>query len=149
MGVRRVLPADSGTAIGKIYPQDKHSRGYPGHAQKAPAEPWDGNSVIKPLRNTEGGPIERLKPGDDPRAAIGRLYSEGRTYPHGKPHEYRAREVTPKFKGIAPDQSQPEFKEERAVHLNNTREAWQRGMGSESPYPRFDSGPSGHRYDKK
>jgi hypothetical protein len=92
--------------------------------------------------------IERLRPGDDPRPAIGRLYSEGRTYPHGKPHDYAARETVPKFKGTAPDESQPQFKDERAAHLNDTREAWQRGMGSQSPHPHFDSGPSGNRYRK-
>jgi hypothetical protein len=144
MGIRKVLPADDAKASGKLYPSDKFSRSHPHHSHSPP--PRDDGS--RGLKSDQGTPIERLTPGADPRAAIGRLYTEGRTYPHGKPHEYVARETVPKFKGIAPDESQPQFKEERAVHLNDTREAWQRGMGSESPYPRFDSGPSGHRYRK-
>jgi hypothetical protein len=91
--------------------------------------------------------IGRLKPGDDPTAAINRLYSEGRrTY--GQPNPDQPRERTPKFKGIAPDESQLQF-DDKASNLNDTREAWCRGMGGQSPHPKFDSGPSGNRYSRK
>jgi hypothetical protein len=146
MGIRKVLPADTGGPAGKLYPGDKFSRSHPHHGHMSP--PRDDGAGIKPLRNTEGGPVERLKPGDDPRVAIGRLYREGRTYPHGKPHDYQARETVPKFRGTAPDESQPQIANDQPVHLNDTREGWVRGMGSEAPYPKFDSGPSGNRYRK-
>jgi hypothetical protein len=114
--------------------------------------------------------IEKLRPGDDPRPAIGRLYREGRTSPDKPPHDYTARERMPEHKvpqpgwdterasygfgrnspvSPAPDEQSPQFQTDKAAHLNDTREAWCRGMGGQSPHPHFDSGPSGSRYDRK
>jgi hypothetical protein len=133
------------------------------------SEPLSGRNARADETPRRSSSIERLKPGDDPRPAIGRLYREGRTYPDKPPHDYEARERTPEYKvpqpgrndeyasykfgrnspvTPAPDESQPQFQTDKAAHLNDTREGWQRGMGSQSPHPHFDSGPSGSRYRK-
>jgi hypothetical protein len=102
---------------------------------------------IRKIKTDQGMPIETLKPGTDPVAAINKLYSEGRrTYGQPNPDDYK-RAPTPASKPIAKDESQPQFAEERTANHDDTREGWTRGYGS--PHPRFDSGPSGSRYDKK
>jgi hypothetical protein len=125
---------------------------------------------IQKLKTTEGMPIETLKPGDDVHRAIGDLYRFGRSYPNGKPHDYEPRETTPKFKAPtpgrdsergsyalgrnspvtpAPDEQSPQFHDDKTSDHVDTREAWCRGMGNQSPHPKFDSGPSGSRYSRK
>jgi len=85
MGIRRVAPADDAKPAGKLYPNDRYSRRHQHHDHSSPPR---GDGAIKPLRSETGMPIERLKPGDDPRRAISRLYTEGRSYPRGRPpHE--------------------------------------------------------------
>jgi hypothetical protein len=110
--------------------------------------------------------IEKLKPGGDPRPAIGRLYTEGRTYPHGKPHDYTARERTPEYRtptpsrdvanydlgknspvDPAPNEYGPQFYDDKKFDRVDTKEAWCRGMAKEQ-HPFFDSGRSGDRYRK-
>jgi hypothetical protein len=128
--------------------------------------PTNARADEEPRRSS----IEKLRPGSDPREAIGRLYREGRRYPYGKPpHEYETRERTPAFRSPqpgmederasyalgrnspmkAPNESSPQFTVDKTGDRCDTREGWQRGYGSESPHPHFDSGPSGHRYDRK
>ena len=133
------------------------------HGRHGPPVHQDGDGE-RPLRSH----IERVLPGQDPQPAINRLYSEGRHHPYAKPHD-RPREVTlhsrpasPSHEDCfadyepiknspvspAPDESQPQFRDSKtSTHTDSY--GWVRGMGDESPYPRFDSGPSGFRYDTK
>jgi hypothetical protein len=114
--------------------------------------------------------LDRLgrTPGSDPTAAIEALYRTGRTYPYGKPHD-APRERTPEYKvpqpgwegepasykpgrnspvTPAPDQSAPQFSDDKVGdHVDAS--GWVRGMGPQSPYVKFDAGPSGSRYDRK
>jgi hypothetical protein len=123
---------------------------------------------IKPLRTEQGMPIERLKPGGDPTSQIEKLYRYGRSYPDKPPHD-RPRESTrhsrpasPSLEDCyadyspiknspvspAPDESQPQFRDEKASTHNDSY-GWPRGYGPEAPHPKFDAGPSGHRYSRK
>jgi hypothetical protein len=104
---------------------------------------------IRRIRNEEGGPIEDLKPDDNPYRAVRELYEFGRRYPDGRPHDYKTPALTPKAEPIAKDQSQPQVREARTAGHDDVREGWTRGMGPQSPYVKFDSGPSGYRYDTK
>jgi hypothetical protein len=109
-----------------------------------------------------------LRQGDNVHRAVGDLYSYGRHYPHKPPHDYEVPERTPRpgapqpgfdeYRATyrqaknspvtpAPDESQPQFACEKASDLNDAS-GWVRGKGSEAPHPKFDSGPSGHRYRK-
>jgi hypothetical protein len=125
---------------------------------------------IRRLRNEQGGPIETLKPGDDPTAAVNKLYSYGRTT-YGQKHPDTPRETTPKYKaqtprdagapasyGVgknspvspAPDEQSPQFRDDKhGKAYDNDASGWVRGMGGQAPHPKFDSGPSGHRYDRR
>jgi hypothetical protein len=124
---------------------------------------------IRRIRTEQGMPIDdlKLKPGSDPTDAINRLYAYGRTT-YGQPNPDQPRETTPKFKaptpsrndehasyGLgrnspvtpAPDESQPQFRDDK-VGTHDDASGWVRGMGGQSPHPKFDSGPSGSRYRK-
>jgi hypothetical protein len=89
---------------------------------------------------------------------------------NGRPHDYRKPERTPEYKAPtpsrdaysasfdlgknspvtpAPDECYPQFRDDKASTCNDTKEGWCRGMGSQSPHPHFDSGPSGNRYSRK
>ena len=115
--------------------------------------------------------IEKLKPGDDPSAAINRLYGYGRHHPDGKPHDAaKERTLPPRdtfqpenvpaernkghigadvFDQLHPAYQKPQGPEDRqAPSYENDSTGWVRGMGGESPHPRFDPGPSGFRYRK-
>jgi hypothetical protein len=155
----RLDHADDGTVAGKLYGPDRHSRNHPHHDAGTP--PPDD---MAPRRSTH---IERVSPGEDPTDAINRLYSYGRHYPHSKPHDapreptLHSRPASPSHEDCyadyepiknspvspAPDESQPQFRDSKASTLNDAY-GWVRGFGSESPYPKFDAGPSGHRYRK-
>jgi hypothetical protein len=107
---------------------------------------------IQKLKSTEGMPIERLKPGDDPTEAINRLYSYGRrTY--GQPMPDAPRETTPKYKAPtpsrderadyalgknspvtpAPAESDPQFRDDKTASHDDAS-GWVRGMGNQSPH---------------
>jgi hypothetical protein len=124
---------------------------------------------IRRLRSETGMPIEdftNLPAGSDPTAAINKLYSEGRrTY--GQPMPDQPRKRTPEFKATtprddgsgsyalgknspvspAPSESECQFRDDK-VATHNDASGWVRGMGGQSPHPKFDSGPSGSRYRK-
>jgi hypothetical protein len=139
----------------RIHPDHHHHHDVPVHQ--------DGDGERK-LRSH----IERVLPGQDPQPAINRLYSEGRHHPYAKPHDAprkpteHSRPASPSHEDCfadyepiknspvspAPDESQPMFRDEKASTLNDSY-GWVRGMGRESPYVKFDSGPSGFRYDTK
>jgi hypothetical protein len=144
---RNYRPADDAKAAGKLYPGDRHAAGYGHHHHdKGHAIRNDGD-IERGLPSTEGTPIVRNPP--DAAAAINKLYSDGRRV-YGQPNpDARRDERTPKFGGIAPDQSQPQDRESRTSDHVDTKEAWVRGYGSQSPHPAFDSGPSGSRFDRK
>jgi hypothetical protein len=110
-----------------------------------------------------------LHPGDDVHKAVGDLYSHKRIYPHGRPHDYAAPERTPRHQAPqpdwsseratyaigknsqvspAPDESAPQFADDKTADHNDAS-GWVRGMGGQSPHPKFDSGPSGSRYDRR
>jgi hypothetical protein len=126
---------------------------------------------IRRIKTEQGMPIEdftNLKPGTDPTAAINRLYSAGRrTY--GQPMPDTPREATPKYQppkpswtseratyaigrnsavSPAPDESQVQFSDDK-VATHNDASGWVRGQGNQAPHPKFDSGPSGSRYDRR
>jgi hypothetical protein len=133
------------------------------HDHHGPPVHQDGDGE-RPLRSH----IERVLPGQDPTDAINRLYSYGRTYPRGEPPDapreptLHSRPASPSLEDCyadysplknspvspAPDESQPQFRDEKASTLNDAY-GWVRGFGKESPYPKFDAGPSGHRYSRK
>jgi hypothetical protein len=125
---------------------------------------------IRRIRDEQGQPIETLVEGDDARKAVGSLYEYGRRYPHGRPHDYAVPETTPTTKppqpgfdeyratfreaknsavSPAPSEQACQFPSEKVADHNDTREAWVRGMGNQSPHPFFDNGVSGHRYSRK
>jgi hypothetical protein len=104
---------------------------------------------IRKVRTEQNQPIEDTRPGDNAWRSVGKLYEYGRVYPHGKPHDYRTPQATPKSKPIAPDESQCQFNDDKTSNHVDVREAWTRGMGGQSPYPKFDSGKSGNRYRGK
>jgi hypothetical protein len=133
------------------------------YGRHGPAPHQDGDGE-RPLRSHIG----RVLPGQDPTDAINRIYSYGRHRPHHEPHD-RAREQTSHYQSRqptmdeyradygriktspvspAPDESQPQFKDSK-IATHNDASGWVRGQGGESPYPTFDSGPSGFRYDRK
>jgi hypothetical protein len=132
------------------------------HDRHGPPVHQDGDGE-RPLRSH----IEKVRPGEDPTAAIESLYRYGRHYPRHQPHDapreptVHSRPGSPShvdcyadYEPIknspvspAPDESQPQFRDEKASTLNDAY-GWPRGMGRESPHPKFDSGPSGHRYGK-
>jgi hypothetical protein len=140
----------------RIHPDHHdHHRNVPVHQ--------DGDGE-RPLRSH----IERVQSGQDPTDAINRLYSFGRHHPYAKPHDAprestrHSRPTSPSHDDCyadynpiknspvspAPDESQPQFRDSKASTLNDSY-GWVRGYGREAPYPKFDSGPSGHRYDSK
>jgi hypothetical protein len=167
---RNSLPGDDASPAGKLYPQDRHAAGY-GHPHHDKGRAVRNDGDIKPLRTEQGMRIERLRPGDDPTAAINKLYSEGRTT-YGQPHPDTPRESAPKYKvptrspndepasyrqairseAMTPVLSEqaPQFPgDKHGVRYDNDASGWVRGQGGQSPHPKFDSGPSGHRYERK
>jgi hypothetical protein len=104
---------------------------------------------IRRIRDTEGMPIEDFKPGENVYRTVRELYEYGRKYPDGRPHDWKTPAVTPKAAPITKDESQPQVAEARVAGHDDTREAWCRGMGNQSPHPKFDAGPSGSRYSTK
>jgi hypothetical protein len=124
---------------------------------------------IRRLRSETGMPIEdftNLKPGSDPTDAINRLYAAGRkTY--GQPMPDAPRKTTPKYKVPSPSRDErasyapgknspvtpaptewaPQFRDDKCSDYNDAS-GWVRGMGRQSPHPKFDAGPSGTRYRK-
>ena len=149
MGIRRVAGDDS-TAAKKL------ARGEPMAPRNARADETVRLSHLDRLSRT---------PGSDPSQAIADLYATGRTT-YGQPNPDARRDArTPEHPAPqpdwsseratyaigrnspvspAPDESQPQFADDKSANLNDTREGWTRGYGS--PHPKFDSGPSGSRY---
>ena len=139
----------------RIHPDHQHHHDVPVHQ--------DGDGE-RPLRSH----IEKVQSGQDPTDAINRLYSFGRHHPHQKPHDapreptLHSRPASQSHEDCyadyspiknspvspAPDESLPQFRDEKASTYNDAY-GWPRGMGSESPHPHFDHGPSGHRYSRK
>ena len=166
----RLDHADDATVAGKLYGPDRHAPDYGNpHHHHGPPPRNDGD--IKPLRTEQGMPVERLKPGDDPTAAIEKLYRYGRHYPDKAPHDAAKERTHPPRDTFQPedvpaernkghigvdvyDQRHPAYQKpqapesRQAPEYDNDATGWVRGMGSESPYPKFDHGPSGHRYRK-
>jgi hypothetical protein len=121
---------------------------------------------IQKLRTETGQPIETLREGDDAYRAVRNLYRYGRTYPDKPPHD-APRETTPKYRAgtcspndepasyrqairkeaVTPALSEqpPQFPDDKhGAAYDNDASGWVRGMGGQSPHPKFDSGPS-HR----
>jgi hypothetical protein len=168
MGIRRVRPGDDSKAIGKIYPQDRHAHGYGHpHHDKGHAIRNDGD-IERGLRSEQGMKIAR-NAGPPSPDEVNRMYTDRRRI-HGSNPDARRNVEVPEYiapspprsaysasydlvKGSpvtpAPSEAAPQFRDDKSADLNDVREAWVRGMGSESPHPKFDSGPSGHRYDRK
>jgi hypothetical protein len=136
------------------------------HGRHGPPVHQDGDGDDNHPRHRSH--IERVLPGQDPTDAINRLYSYGRHHPRGKPHD-APRESTLHSRPSSPthddcyadygpiknspvsnplDESGPQFRDSK-LSTHNDSYGWPRGMGSESPHPKFDSGPSGYRYDKR
>jgi hypothetical protein len=123
------------------------------------------------------GPNEmaEIREGGDPYKVLKDAFSYGRhggsdrdyTPPAQEPSrtsrapdmaEYRASfhelKDTPVSKPL--DEAAPQFRDEKAAHLNDVPNVWTRGMGPENPHPAFDRNTdrnglpiSGSRYDTK
>jgi hypothetical protein len=112
--------------------------------------------------------VTELKEGDDVHKAVGDLYHYKRIYPHKPPHDYQPQERKPHPEppapgwgeyrarygpargsdvSPAPSEQACQFPSEKVADHVDVGRQWTRGYG-ESPYPHFDSGPSGHRYRK-
>jgi hypothetical protein len=125
---------------------------------------------IRKIKTDTGQPIEKVGPGDNVYRAVGKLYEYGRSYPNGRPHDYKTPEKTPAFRAPtprddgsgsyalgknspvspAPDESQPQFRDDK-VATHNDASGWVRGVGGQSPHPHFDrrvSGVANHKYRK-
>jgi hypothetical protein len=125
---------------------------------------------VRRIRNTEGGAIETLRPGDNGPRAVDALYKFGRHFPGGKPSQkdYQSPERTSRpgprqptlnehhasyaqvknSNGRAPDESAPQFACEKTADHNDAS-GWVRGQGEASPHPHFDNNDgvvSGARY---
>jgi hypothetical protein len=101
---------------------------------------------IRRIRDTEGMLVEDFKPGDNPYRTVKEIYEYGRSYPSGRPHDYKTPAATPKAGSIAKDETQPQDRESRTASHDDVREGWTRGYGKQLPHPFFDSGKSGSRY---
>jgi hypothetical protein len=143
MGIRRVAGSDA-TAARKI-------------ARSEPMAPRDARADETPRLSH----IERLRPGDDPTAAINRLYGVGRSYPHGKPHD-APRQGKPGYTTPVPtrdeeyahygqatrderltfDEQAPQTPADKhGASYDNDSGGWVRGRGPEAPHPHFDHSP--------
>jgi hypothetical protein len=114
------------------------------------------------------GPNEmsEIREDGDPYKVLKDAYEYGRDLPYGRnPHDYNPPERAPHKLSRVPDMNEhrasfgdvkmpakpvdeagPQFRGEKAAHLNDCANTWVRGY---TQRPAFDSGPSGFRYDSK
>jgi hypothetical protein len=138
MGIRRIRPADD-------VPRKSHP------PYKMLKEGADGVRATRDIYN-----YLKVRVSPDGKAPRDLDYQSRKQVPQSQApqpgfDEYRAtyREARNSRVTPAPDEQSPQFPAEKVADHVDVGRVWTRGMGSESPHPAFDSGPSGHRYSTK